>query len=650
MPIGDPGREQFRRAIVTLRNLHIAAALSPVLTMRAELLANDELSDRGGFDDPTRDHLIQHLVHCDRWRRRVTHNPDQLDLGEKIEQAIDSEQVVTIGENPFGGDDIQNQSGGLIDLPFALDGSDPDIPLQSSLKLKSTHALVLLGAIDKAIVAWTRLNSRDRTRFITRFDSMRIYGHYQELLGYLLSFGGDANRVDVAQVLPSEEPLGHDDSPNRRAESSQRSVARGLSVGGVKHARTPLSVVTSSSRACTTGDEAGGLRQRSRMANRSEIDFVDASIHPDAKTCYDPCRFLNRDERCPTDWSGGVSRMVPTVKLAFVIHNHQPVGNFDGVFEQAYEDSYLPFLDVLSDFPTISLSLHTSGSLLEWLVSHHPEYVDRVRSFVERGQIEILGGPFYEPILSAIPRRDRVGQMKLYTRYLEQTFGTTVKGMWVPERVWEPTFASDIVEGGIDYTILDDSHFRLAGLPPEDLHGYYVTEDEGQLLKIFPDDETLRYAIPWKDPEFTIDYLRGMAEQHPGTIVSFGDDGEKFGAWPGTKQHVFTDGWLRRFFEALVENSSWLKVITLAEAVRSVAPQGRAYLPNASYREMTEWALPTDQQQAYNEMVAAREHDPGWDQVKPFLRAGFWRNFLVKYPESNEMYCRSREISERLER
>lgn len=342
--------------------------------------------------------------------------------------------------------------------------------------------------------------------------------------------------------------------------------------------------------------------------------------------------------------------MVPTVKLAFVIHNHQPVGNFDGVFEQAYEDSYLPFLDVLSDFPEISVSLHTSGSLLEWLVSHHPEYVDRVRSFVERGQMEILGGPFYEPILSAIPRRDRVGQMKLYTRYLEQTFGTTVKGMWVPERVWEPTFASDIVEGGIDYTILDDSHFRLAGLPPEDLHGYYVTEDEGRLLKIFPDDETLRYAIPWKDPEFTIDYLRGMAEQHPGTIVSFGDDGEKFGAWPGTKQHVFTDGWLRRFFEALVENRSWLKVITLAEAVRSVAPLGRAYLPNASYREMTEWALPTDQQQAYHEMVAEREHDDGWDQVKPFLRAGFWRNFLVKYPESNEMYCRSREISERLER
>ena len=220
MPIGSPGVEQFRRALTTLRNLHIAAALSPVFTMRSELLANDELSDRGGFDDPTRHHLLQHLVHCDRWRRRVTHNPDALELGDKIERAIDPAAQIEIGQSPFGGDDIQNQSGGLIDLPYALDGSDPDIPVQSQLKLKSTHAIVLLGAIDRCIVAWTRVNSRDRTRFITRFDSMRIYGHYQEILGYLVSFGGDENRVDVAQVLPSDEPLGSSDSPNRRGEGS----------------------------------------------------------------------------------------------------------------------------------------------------------------------------------------------------------------------------------------------------------------------------------------------------------------------------------------------------------------------------------------------------------------------------------------------
>ncbi|MCA9023927.1 MAG: DUF1926 domain-containing protein [Planctomycetaceae bacterium] len=335
--------------------------------------------------------------------------------------------------------------------------------------------------------------------------------------------------------------------------------------------------------------------------------------------------------------------------LVLTLHNHQPVGNFDGVFEAAAADSYRPFLEVLEDYPDLPISLHTSGSLLEWLVEHDTDYVDRLRRFVERGQIEILGGPFYEPILACIPRRDRIAQIRAYSRFLEQTFGATVRGMWVPERVWEQTFTGDITDAGIEYTIVDDFHFRGAGLTEDRLHGYYLTEDEGRLLKIFPGSENLRYTIPFQDPQATIDYLRHIHETHPAPVVAFGDDGEKFGTWPGTKEHVYNNGWLRRFFDALMENSDWLKVATLADAVDNVAPLGRVYLPDSSYREMTEWALPTQQQITYQHLVHAHEHDSDWPDFRQFVRAGFWRNFLVKYPESNEMYCRMREISERLE-
>src|SRR5690606_31285866 len=139
---------------------------------------------------------------------------------------------------------------------------------------------------------------------------------------------------------------------------------------------------------------------------------------------------------------------------------HQPVGNFDSVFEAACHDSYAPFLEVLADYPEIPVALHHSGSLLEWLVAHRPEYIDRVRALVERGQIEILGGAFYEPILAAIPARDRIGQIVAFSQYIERLFGTPIRGMWVPERVWEPPFAHDIGSAGIEYTFLDDFHFR----------------------------------------------------------------------------------------------------------------------------------------------------------------------------------------------
>ncbi|MCA9113653.1 MAG: DUF1925 domain-containing protein, partial [Planctomycetaceae bacterium] len=337
------------------------------------------------------------------------------------------------------------------------------------------------------------------------------------------------------------------------------------------------------------------------------------------------------------------------LRLVLALHNHQPIGNFDGVCEAAFQDSYLPFLETLAEYPELPIALHTSGSLLEWLESAHPEYIDRVRMLADRGQIEILGGPYYEPILACIPARDRTGQILAYTSHLERTFGTRVRGMWVPERVWEQSFTRDICRAGMEYSILDDHHFRSAGLEDHQLFSYFLTEDEGHLLKLFPGSEKLRYTIPFAEPHETIDYLREVAAQRPGGVVVFGDDGEKFGTWPGTKDHVYAGGWLRRFFDALMDNRDWLKLTTLGEAVDQVAPEGRHYVPDSSYREMTEWALPTDRQTELKHLNASLEHHHDFPRLKRFMRGGFWRNFLVKYPEANAMYTRMLEVSGRID-
>lgn len=340
--------------------------------------------------------------------------------------------------------------------------------------------------------------------------------------------------------------------------------------------------------------------------------------------------------------------MAGTVRLILAFHNHQPVGNFDGVFEQAYQESYLPFLSVLEEYPEICFSLHTSGSLLEWLEVAHPEYVDRVRQLVQRNQVEIIGGAFYEPILANIPRRDRIGQINQYRDHLESVFETSVRGMWVPERVWEQSFTGDLTAAGVRYTILDDYHFKCGGLSSEQLHGYYLTEDEGRLLSVFPGSETLRYQIPFRDPYETIEYLRGIAGEHDNPVVVFGDDGEKFGSWPETFKHVYEDGWLHRFLQALRENESWLQVTTPGETIDHVGPLGRFFLPDASYREMTEWVLPAKRQQEYVSLTHREYDDETSRKLVAFTRGGFWRNFRTKYSESNEMYARMMEISARV--
>ncbi len=340
--------------------------------------------------------------------------------------------------------------------------------------------------------------------------------------------------------------------------------------------------------------------------------------------------------------------MSPSVRLVLVFHNHQPVGNFDGVFEGAYQESYLPFLEVMEQYERLPIALHTSGSLMEWLVAHHPEYVDRLAALVAEGRVEIVGGAYYEPILTMIPSRDRVGQISRYADWLSERFSTPVSGMWMPERVWEQSLVTDLAEAGVRYTLLDDFHFKNAGLEENQLHGYYITEDDARLLAVLPGSERLRYMIPFREPEETINHLREISQQQPGAVVFFGDDGEKFGSWPGTFEHVYTNGWLRRFLDALAANRDWLHVITPSEALDSTPPLGKVYLPEGSYREMTEWALPTARQIQYEELHHRLEQEGRWQEIAPFVRGGFWRNFKVKYPETNEMYSRMQMVSRRL--
>jgi 4-alpha-glucanotransferase len=337
------------------------------------------------------------------------------------------------------------------------------------------------------------------------------------------------------------------------------------------------------------------------------------------------------------------------IRFLFVLHDHQPIGNFDGVFDQAYQDSYRPFLDLFESYADLKLALHTSGPLMEWLDAHHPKYLDRLAALVKAGRIEIIGGAFYEPILAMIPPRDRIGQIRAFREYLQDRLGAKVRGAWIAERVWEQSMTADLAAAGVEYIMLDDSHLKAAGLAENQLSGYYLTEDDGHLLRVFPGSERLRYEIPFAAPTAGVETMRRIAENRPGAVVVFADDGEKFGSWPETKKPVYEDGWLRQFFDCVRANSDWIQVTTPSETIDHVAPLGKIYIPEGSYREMTEWVLPPEQLTAYEHARAELKDHPQWPTLTHFVHGGVWRNFLTRYPEVNEMYSRMMMVSRRLE-
>lgn len=332
-------------------------------------------------------------------------------------------------------------------------------------------------------------------------------------------------------------------------------------------------------------------------------------------------------------------------QLVLLIHAHQPTGNFEDVLEKAYAKSYLPFIETLARHPFIRAGLHYTGSLLEWIEGSHPEYFDLLRELVRRGQIEMVGGGFYEPILIAIPPEDRLEQIRRLADYIETNFEKRPRGAWLAERVWEPQLPSTLQPAGVEYTLVDDNHFLGAGFDHAQLRGYYIAEDQGKAVKILPGLKSLRYLIPFRSVDENLQFLRQTATAHPGGFAAMGDDLEKFGIWPGTHDHCYRNGWLENFFFALEKNSDWLEVSAPASAIASRSPLGRADLPTASYTEMMEWSLPTPARNRYHALTQEFTSRP--DDL-PFVRGGIWRNFFSKYSESNLLQKKMLHVSSKL--
>ena len=205
--------------------------------------------------------------------------------------------------------------------------------------------------------------------------------------------------------------------------------------------------------------------------------------------------------------------------------------------------------------------------------------------------------------------------------------------------MWEPSLIDSLIDAGIDYTVVDDTHFIYGGLSEDDLDGYYLTENEGRILKIFPGSMRLRYLVPFRPIEESLQYLKQVG---PVSLRVLADDGEKFGVWPQTFEHVYDRGWLDNFLIAL--ETTGIKTLTFSEALKHLKPKGRIYLPCASYEEMGEWVLNPENHEKFENLKKRCSQDE-----KAFIQGGYFKNFLVKYPEINIMHKRMIYISKHLD-
>lgn len=329
--------------------------------------------------------------------------------------------------------------------------------------------------------------------------------------------------------------------------------------------------------------------------------------------------------------------------LLFGIHMHQPVDNFDWVIEHAIEVCYKPFFEVMSRYPSFRFSLHCSGWLMEQIQARDPKLYLQIQQLSKSGSIEFFSAGYYEPILSVIPSQDRIAQIEKLNRSISESFGQMPKGLWLTERVWESSLITDLHRSKIEYTVMDDYHFQCAGFDEEVLDGYYLSEEGGKRLGIFPISKKLRYALPFQSVEKALSAIKSYNRLENSAAIIF-DDAEKFGMWPGTHEWVYTKGWLEKFVQAVLGDKT-IETLHYDDYFRHYKPRGIAYLPNVSYYEMGEWSLRAEDTHCLEQYKQEMGFDRYEKEGVKFLKGGIWKNFFVKYPESNRIHKRMLELS-----
>lgn len=342
----------------------------------------------------------------------------------------------------------------------------------------------------------------------------------------------------------------------------------------------------------------------------------------------------------------------PSLRLALVIHTHQPVGYSNSVLERFHETRYGPLIRRMEQHPSLRYVVHNSGVLWEWLIRNRASDVERLRSMTSRGQVEILTGGFYAPLLPLIPESDRQDQIAKMTRFIQDRLGQDPAGLWLPEMVWEPHLPQTLVRAGVRYTLLPDTSFRRSSRETRDLLGYFHTEDTGASLAVFPLRGELREAFTRRDGVTIRQCLLNLCEiagsrpkGSPPACAVFAVEAGSLTGEPGACEEASEEDRLWVLSSLLEELSPRVAMTTLKAHLREASSLGAVYLPSTCERQGGPWPPSPGEALKMQILRDTLAREGLAREGEAFLSGTPWRNFLIRYPEANLLHKRMLQVS-----
>ncbi len=294
--------------------------------------------------------------------------------------------------------------------------------------------------------------------------------------------------------------------------------------------------------------------------------------------------------------------------IAFCPHFHQPHFQLFKTREEAFRNSYLPWLKLLKNAVNIEgfyINLHLSGPLLYWLRDEKSSYLKEFKSLITSNKIGLIGGLADEPFVQLSSRSDDyLYQLKKYDELLCEAIGVKAdnwQGIHIVERecgelvLKELSYAARLINSPaifyLDAETFYESHFNYPGsdydyclkhfgfvdpvakttighIPQNLLHYAFRDELAGQEFFSIPVHSQFRYQLLKRQSFTSADnvkikpshyyfYVKDALENATKLATAYGrkvepilvmfEDAEKLGQW--SKDPEGDVEWMLEFFE-----------------------------------------------------------------------------------------------------
>lgn len=181
------------------------------------------------------------------------------------------------------------------------------------------------------------------------------------------------------------------------------------------------------------------------------------------------------------------------------LHFYQPANSELYNLQKALDKSYLRLLGWLEDNPRLRLTANISGCLLESLAAGgQTDYLQRFKSLVKQGRLELTGSAAYHGFLPLLPEAEVIRQIKVNEKILKRFFGVNFKptGFFLPEMAYSVAVARIVKRLGYRWIILDEiSYGGAAGLAARAEDGK-IYEDTASGLQVVFRNRNLSSAYP----------------------------------------------------------------------------------------------------------------------------------------------------------